>query len=151
MSITVLVILAVSIVLLSETVGLWFFDAKIVIPAGREHAAFWCYQFSVMAFVINLLSIPYNACIVAHERMSTFAYVGLFEGFGKLLIAFYCQSCMPSNQERNVTNLKRQQRFTLGLLINIRFEHFNIDALYHRVRSSFYSTAIKEKKKSQNP
>lgn len=88
MSITVLVILAVSIVLLSETVGLWFFDAKIVIPAGREHAAFWCYQFSVMAFVINLLSIPYNACIVAHERMSTFAYVGLFEGFGKLLIAW---------------------------------------------------------------
>ena len=88
MSITVLLVLASVIILLTETVGLWFFDAKIVIPAGRENAAFWCYQFSVMAFIINLLSIPYNACIIAHERMSTFAYVGLFEGFGKLLIAW---------------------------------------------------------------
>ena len=88
MSITVLLVLACIIVLLSETVGLWFFNTKIVIPAGREYAAFWCYQFSVMAFVINLLSIPYNACIVAHEKMSTFAYVGLFEGLGKFLIAW---------------------------------------------------------------
>ena len=88
MSITVLLALSFLIILLSETIGLWFFNTKIVIPAGREFAAFWCYQFSVVAFVINLLSIPYNACIVAHERMSTFAYVGLFEGFGKLIIAW---------------------------------------------------------------
>ena len=53
---------------------------------------------------------------------------------------------MPSNQERNVTNFKHQQRFMLGLLINTRFEHFNTDVLYHRVSSSFYSTAIKKKK-----
>lgn len=52
---------------------------------------------------------------------------------------------MPSNQEEMSQTSNVQQRFTLGLLINIRFEHFNIDALYHRVRSSFYSTAIKEK------
>lgn len=88
MSITVLLILVLLILFLSETVGLYFFETKIVIPIGRESAAFWCYQFSVVAFVINLLSIPYNACIVAHERMSTFAYVGLFEGFGRLLIAW---------------------------------------------------------------
>ncbi len=86
-SVTVLVILAIIIVLLSETLGLYLFNVKIVIPPERVTAAFWCYQLSVVTFIINLLSIPYNACIVAHEQMSAFAYISILDGLGKLLIA----------------------------------------------------------------
>ena len=83
----VFVILAIIIVLLSETLGLYLFNVKIVIPPERVTAAFWCYQLSVVTFIINLLSIPYNACIVAHEQMSAFAYISILDGLGKLLIA----------------------------------------------------------------
>lgn len=60
----------------------------MVIPPNRIIAANWVYQFSVLTFVLNLISIPYNAAIIAHERMSAFAYITIFEAIGKLLIAY---------------------------------------------------------------
>lgn len=59
----------------------------MVIPESRMIAAFWVYQFSLMAFIINLISIPYNAVIIAHERMSAFAYISILEAVGKLAIS----------------------------------------------------------------
>ena len=87
-SVTVQLILIILVLVLSETIGLWFFYSKIDIPQDRINVAFWCYQFSVITFAVNLLSVPYYACIIAHEKMSAFAYIGLLEGFGKLLIAW---------------------------------------------------------------
>ena len=63
------------IVLLVETVGLWFLYHKMVIPPERMTAAFWCLQFSVFTIVVSIMSYPYNAAIIAHERMSAFAYI----------------------------------------------------------------------------
>lgn len=80
--------LAISIVLLSETVGLWFLYNKMVIPEGRMSAALWVYQISVATVVLNVISVPYNATIIAHERMSAFAYITLFDAFAKLGVAF---------------------------------------------------------------
>lgn len=93
-SVTIQAGLALIIVVLAETVGLWFLNYKLVIPAERLTAANWCYQFSVITFAINLISVPYNAAIIAHERMSAFAYVSIIEGVGKFLIA-WCIAISP--------------------------------------------------------
>lgn len=87
-SVTIQFILSLIIVLLIETVGVWFLNSKMTIPADRMIAANWVLQFSIITFVINLISVPYNATIVAHEKMSAFAYISIFEGLGKLAVAF---------------------------------------------------------------
>lgn len=58
------------------------------IPDARMAAANWVFQFSILTFAINLISVPYNASIIAHERMSAFAYISILEAIGKLVIAF---------------------------------------------------------------
>lgn len=87
-SVTIQLALSAIIVILIEAVGVWFLNEKMSIPANRMYAANWVLQFSVITFVINLISVPYNATIIAHERMSAFAYISIFEGVGKLAIAF---------------------------------------------------------------
>lgn len=79
-------ILAVIIVILAETIGLWFLNYKMQIPTGRLIAANWVYQCSIFAFVLNVLSVPYNASIVAHEHMKIYGYFGIIEVFLKLFI-----------------------------------------------------------------
>lgn len=87
-AVTIQLILSLVIVVLIDTVGVWFLNAKMTIPADRLAAANWVLQFSIVTFVINLISVPYNATIIAHERMSAFAYISIFEAAGKLAIAF---------------------------------------------------------------
>ena len=74
--------LSLLIVLLAETAGLWFLNVKMNIPDSRMFASNWVFQLSILTFVINLLSVPYNACIIAHERMSAFAYISILEVLG---------------------------------------------------------------------
>lgn len=81
------IFLSIILVLISETIGLWFLSNKMTIPEGREIAAQFVFQFSIATFVINLLSVPYNAVLIAHEKMSAFAYIGIFEGFATLAVA----------------------------------------------------------------
>lgn len=80
--------IAVIVIILAETLGLWFLNTQMNIPAERMYAANWVYQLSIITFAINLISIPYNATIVAHEKMSTFAYISLYEGIIKLIISY---------------------------------------------------------------
>ena len=75
------------VILLAETIGLWFLWYKMQIPSERVHAAFWVYQCSLMTSMVAIVSVPYNALIVAHEKMGVFAYVSIFEAFAKLSIA----------------------------------------------------------------
>ena len=88
-SVTTQLLLSLAIVVLGESLGLWFLNNKMVIPEDRYSAANWVYQLSLLTFVIRLISAPYNAAIIAHEKMSVFAYIGIFEGFTKLCIAFF--------------------------------------------------------------
>lgn len=87
-SVNVQVSLIIIITILLESIGLWFLNNKLVIPADRLNAANWVFQLSVATFAVNLWSVPYNATIIAHEKMSVFALIGLFESCAKLLIAF---------------------------------------------------------------
>lgn len=82
------VIIALIIVILSETVGLWFLYKKMIIPADRLTAAFWVYQISILSSFFTLTQVPYNALIIAHEEMSVYAYVGVVEALLRLLIVF---------------------------------------------------------------
>ena len=86
-SVTIQLVLSLIIIVLLETIGLWFLNTHLVIPADRMRAANWVFQFSVLTFVINLISVPYNACIIAHEKMSAFAYISILEAAGKLAVA----------------------------------------------------------------
>lgn len=88
-SVTIQLLLSLIIVVLIESVGVWFLNAKMTIPADRVTAANLVLQFSIITFVINLISVPYNAAIIAHERMSAFAYISILEAIGKLAIAFF--------------------------------------------------------------
>ena len=78
---------AVLLAVLVETVGLRLLHNTLNIPEGRESAAFWVLQCSLGALVVNLLSVPFNACIIAHERMGAFAAISLVEGGLKLAVA----------------------------------------------------------------
>lgn len=87
-AITIQIGLAIVIGVLAETVGLWFLNTKMIIPLHRLEAANWVFHFSILTFIINLISVPYNASIIAHEKMSAFAYISVFEASCKLAIAF---------------------------------------------------------------
>ena len=73
---------------LGETVGLWFLWNKMQIPVDRMDAAFWVLQCSILSAVVMIVSVPYNADIIAHERMSVFAYISVVEVILKLLIVY---------------------------------------------------------------
>lgn len=87
-SLSIYLLLASIIVLLGETVGLWFLNTQLVILPDRMVAANWVYQFSIFSCVISLLYSPYNASILAHEEMSIYAYVSIIESILKLLIVY---------------------------------------------------------------
>lgn len=87
-SITIQLLLSLIVVLLVESIGIWFLNCRMIIPVNRIIAANWVLQFSLFTFVLNLVSVPYNASIIAHERMSAFAYISILEAIGKLAIAF---------------------------------------------------------------
>ena len=93
-SVTIQLGLCAIVLILAETVGSWFLNTKMVIPENRMYAANWVYQLSLLTFVIKLISIPYNAAIIAHERMSAFAYISIFEAVCKLIVA-YCIVISP--------------------------------------------------------
>jgi len=84
--ISIHLILAVIILILGETIGLWFVLHKLQIPADRMTAALWVYQFSIFSSMLSLVNVPYNAAIIAHEKMSAFAYITIVDTVLKLLI-----------------------------------------------------------------
>ena len=83
-SLTVHIIIALIVFILAETVGLWLLETKLVIPEHRMYAARVIYQFSVISCLISITQVPYNAMIIAHEKMQVYAYIGILEALLKL-------------------------------------------------------------------
>lgn len=81
-------LLSIIVILLSETIGLWFLHNKMVIPAERMVAANWVYQYSILACILSLVVNPFNATIIAHERMNVYAYVSILEVLLKLGVVY---------------------------------------------------------------
>lgn len=80
--------IALLVFVLAETIGLWFLNNYLNIPSGRMEAARWIYHFSVLSFMITIIQVPYNAVIIARERMNVYAYVSILEVILKLLVVF---------------------------------------------------------------
>lgn len=83
---TIHVFFAFVILILLETIGIWFLNFELVIPAERLCAANWVLQFSIFSSVIGIIQVPLTATIIAHERMNIYAYIGIFDVTMKLLI-----------------------------------------------------------------
>lgn len=79
--------MAVGVVLLMESVGLWFLNMHMSIPTNRLYAANMVMQFSIATFAIQLISVPYNAAIIAHEHMGAYAAISIINGLGTLSVA----------------------------------------------------------------
>lgn len=87
-SVNIQIGIALIIVILAECIGVWFVNNKLNIPRDRLVAANWVFQCSLLSFATGLISVPYNACIIAHEQMSAFAYMSILETILKLVIVY---------------------------------------------------------------
>ncbi len=87
-SVNVLLFISIIVIFLGEIIGLWFLNAKLNIPIDRLDAANWVFQFAIVTFIINLLCVPYTSTIIAHERMSVFAYISIVEVSLKFIVAY---------------------------------------------------------------
>lgn len=84
---SVQIILSLIIIILAETLGLWLLTTQLIIPPDRMSAVHVVYQMSILTFVINLMSVSQNAIIIAHEKMSIYAYASIFNAVGSFAIA----------------------------------------------------------------
>lgn len=87
-SLNIHIAIAFTIVVLAESIGLWFVNYKLVIPADRLVAANWVFQFAILSFCVNIIQVPYNAVIIAHEKMNVYAYISIVEVMLKLGIVY---------------------------------------------------------------
>ena len=83
--------IAIIVVLLCETIGLWFFYYKMQIPASRIDVAFWLLQFSFFSAFLSMVNTPFTGLIIAHEKMNIYAYISIFDVLAKLAIVFLIQ------------------------------------------------------------
>lgn len=89
-SINVIFILAIIMLILLEVAGLWFLNNKVNIPASSLSAAQWVFQFSVLTCIVNVISIPYNALVIAHEKMNAFAFISILQ----VVLTCACAYCL---------------------------------------------------------
>lgn len=87
-SILIHLTIAIVIILLSETVGLWFLNTQMTIPNGKYNAVNWVYQATVVSFIIQILQVPFSASVIAHEKMSFFAFVSIWDSVLKLGVVY---------------------------------------------------------------
>lgn len=121
--------LSIVVLLLFETIGLWFLNNKLNIDSTRNTAANYIYQFSVVTFVLQLIRSPYEATVIAHERMSVFAYLNITEAILKLLILYLISLC-------SIDSLI-QYGFYLMIISIISFSVYYIYCKYYFIETSF--------------
>lgn len=85
--------LALIVAFIAEPLGLWFIYHKLLIPVERLTAAVWVYQFTILSMIFMFLSVPFNALIVAHEKMNAFAAISIVDATMRLLVAYAIMLC----------------------------------------------------------
>lgn len=88
-SVSLHIFISIIVFFMLEIAGVWFLYNKLNIPSERLDIAFWVLQFSILTFLVGIITVPFNSIIVAHERMSAFAYIGIIDGILKLAIAIF--------------------------------------------------------------
>lgn len=134
-SVNIEFLIAGVVLLLGETVGVWFLNTQMNIPDGRMFAANWVLQFSLFSFIMGLWSVPYNASIIAHEKMSAFAYVSILEASLKLLIVYLL---VISPWDKLITyslllaSVDLLVRIVYGIYCKIHFEECRYHFAWHK-------------------
>jgi len=85
--------IAFIVVAIAEPVGLWFIYNKLLIPSDRLVAAVWVYQFTILSMILMFLSVPFNALIIAYEKMNAFAAISIVDAVMRLLVAYSIMLC----------------------------------------------------------
>lgn len=96
-SLNIIFLLSASIFILLESIGLWFLNNRVNIPTSSIQSAFWVYQLSVLTCIVNLISIPYNALVIAHEKMDAYAFISIIQVV-LTCAAAYCLSLFESQR-----------------------------------------------------
>lgn len=138
--VTILFLIAIIIFIVGEIIGLFFLEKILVIPETRINAALFVFHFSLLAFSINLISIPYTATVIAHEKMKFFAFISIFESIAKLIIV-YLLYISPFDRLKTYAVLL----VTIGLIIRIVYGIY-CNRNFAETRVSFYidKTIFKE-------
>lgn len=129
-SLNVMFILSFTIIVIGEIVGIWFLNYKMNIPTARMEAANWVFQCSLLTFVVNLISIPYNSTIVANEKMSVFAYISIFEVVMKLLVV-YSLYVSPFDKLKSYAFLLLMLAFIIRCIYGFYCKRHFQEATYH--------------------
>lgn len=87
-SIAIHIIIGITVLLIAETIGLWFLNRVMTIPSSQLSGANWVYQCAIAGFLLSIFNVPFNAAIIAREKMRIYAYLGLLEVCMKLAVAF---------------------------------------------------------------
>lgn len=134
-SINIQISLSILIIVLGGVIGGWFLNTRMNIPENRLDAANWVLFCSIIMFSINLISLPYNACIIAHERMKAFAYVSILDAFLRLLVC-YLITISPFDKLISYAILlvivALIIRFVYGIYCNKHFEECHYHFIYDR-------------------
>lgn len=96
-SMNIILILCVIVLLILETVGLWFVNTQLTIPAELTTTVQWLYQFVILTLIFSFVQIPYNAAIFAREDMGVFAFISLLDCIGRLLVAVIISKWIIAN------------------------------------------------------
>ena len=134
--------LAVLITILAETFGLYFVNSKLNLPPEKMVEVQWVFHCSVISFILSLINIPYNALIIAHERLQAFAYLSIVEGLLKFGTVF-CILKLPYNSLILYSCLTLLSSTILRLIIQIYCTHtFRSEAKVKRVSDKSYFISI---------
>ena len=117
--------LALLILLIAETIGLWFVLTKMNFEPTRFHAALWVYQFSVIACVVSVIQVPFMSALIAYEKLSIYAYMVIYYSVIKLLI-FFLLGYSPIDQLIFYAFLIMLVNISSALIYNIYcYRHYN--------------------------
>lgn len=120
MSMNIYLVLSGIFLILAETVGLWFVNTQLNIPEGRMGAANWIYQFTVFSFMLNLTRIPYNASLIAYEKMDFYAYLSLLDVILKLGIVYLLYISPIDNERFGIGNFFHTREEANGMAEKVK-------------------------------
>lgn len=123
-------LMSLVIIVIGESIGIWFLNFHMNIPEGRMLAANWVFQFSLLAFVLNIISVPYNAEIIAHEKMSAYAWISILDISLKCFIV-YLLAWAPYDKLISYSVLYAAEAFLIRILYGSYCQHAFQECKYH--------------------
>ena len=135
--------MAVVVFILAETIGLWYVNSVLVVPGGRLGAANWIYQFSIVSCMLSVTQVPYTAAIIAHERMTIYARVGLVEAIFKLTIVWILM--FTDNVDNLILNGALLMTWSIGSQLYYRYyciKHFAECKLVYVKEREYYKSML---------